>query len=50
LCFLLNAYWEARDSGFIGKKKTVAAPAKAAPAPKAAAQTPAATPAAKANP
>lgn len=49
-CFLLNAYWEARDSGFIGKKKAVAPPAKAAPAPKAAAPTPAATPAAKANP
>jgi hypothetical protein len=48
-CFLLNAYWEARDSGFIGKKKA-AAPAKPAPAPKAAAQTPAATPVAKANP
>ncbi len=32
--FMLNAYWEARDSGFFGKK---AAPAPAAkpPAPKA---------------
>ena len=33
LCFLLNAYWEARDQGLIPKKKT-AAPAKA-PAAKA---------------
>ncbi len=31
-CFLLNAYWEARDQGMIGKK--AAAPAKPA-APKA---------------
>ncbi len=31
-CFLLNAYWEMRDRGLIGKKKT--APAKT-PAPKA---------------
>ena len=31
-CFLLNAFWEARDKGLIGKKQ--AAPAKAAP-PKA---------------
>ena len=30
-CFLLNAFWEARDKGLIGKK---AAPAKA-PVPKA---------------
>ncbi|HYM77440.1 MAG TPA: hypothetical protein VE377_15810 [Candidatus Dormibacteraeota bacterium] len=30
-CFLLNAFWEARDKGLIGKK---AAPAKS-PAPKA---------------
>ena len=33
-CFLLNAYWEARDHGFLGKKKEAPAPAKA-PAPKA---------------
>jgi hypothetical protein len=33
LCFLLNAYWEMRDRGMLGKKKD-AAPAKA-PAPKA---------------
>lgn len=33
LCFLLNAYWEARDNGLLGKKKD-AAPAKA-PAAKA---------------
>jgi hypothetical protein len=26
-CFLLNAYWEARDKGLLGKKE--AAPAKA---------------------
>jgi hypothetical protein len=26
-CFLLNAYWELRDQGFLGKKD--AAPAKA---------------------
>lgn len=32
-CFLLNAFWEARDQGLIGKKQP-AAPAKAAP-PKA---------------
>ena len=32
-CFLLNAYWEMRDQGMIGKKKE-AAPAKA-PAAKA---------------
>src|SRR5246127_2100908 len=31
-CFLLNAFWEARDRGWVGKKKT--APAKA-PAAKA---------------
>lgn len=31
-CFLMNAFWEARDKGLIGKKQ--AAPAKAA-APKA---------------
>jgi hypothetical protein len=29
LCFLLNAYWEARDQGIIGKKKESAAAAKA---------------------
>ncbi len=46
LCFLLNAYWEMRDRGWIGKKKT-AVPAKAA-APKPAATSTA--PAAKANP
>jgi len=33
-CFLLNAFWEARDKGLIGGKKPAAAPAKAAP-PKA---------------
>lgn len=32
-CFLLNAFWEARDKGLFGKKPA-AAPAKAAP-PKA---------------
>jgi hypothetical protein len=48
LCFLLNAYWEMRDRGWIAKKKT-AVPAKAAAAaPKPAATTTA--PAAKANP
>lgn len=31
-CFLLNAFWEARDSGLIGKK---AAPVTKAPAAKA---------------
>ncbi len=31
-CFLMNAFWEARDRGWVGKKKT--APAKA-PAAKA---------------
>jgi hypothetical protein len=46
-CFLLNAYWEMRDRGWIGKKKAEA-PAKAAAAPKPAASTTA--PAAKANP
>lgn len=29
-CFLLNAFWEARDKGLIGKKQT--APAKTPPA------------------
>lgn len=28
-CFLLNAFWEARDQGFIGKKKAPAAAPKA---------------------
>ena len=46
-CFLLNAFWEMRDRGWIGKKKAVA-PAKAAAAPKPATTTTA--PAAKANP
>lgn len=46
-CFLLNAYWEMRDRGWVGKKKA-AAPAKATAAPKPAATTTA--PAAKANP
>ena len=46
-CFLLNAYWEMRDRGWIGKKKAPA-PAKAAAAPKPAAT--ATSPAAKANP
>ncbi len=46
-CFLLNAFWEMRDHGWIGKKKAVA-PAKAAAAPKPATTTTA--PAAKANP
>jgi hypothetical protein len=32
--FILNAYWEMRDSGMIGKKKAVA-PAPKPPAPKA---------------
>ena len=41
LCFLLNAFWEARDQGMLGfmKKKAApapkATPAAAAPAPKA---------------
>ena len=29
LCFMLNAYWEARDRGLIGKKKEPAPAAKA---------------------
>jgi hypothetical protein len=29
LTFLLNAYWEMRDKGIVGKKKAVATPAKA---------------------
>ena len=32
--FMLNAYWEMRDSGMIGKKKT-AVPVPKSPAPKA---------------
>jgi hypothetical protein len=28
--FLLNAYWELRDSGMLGKKTSAAAPAKSA--------------------
>ena len=47
-CFLLNAYWEMRDRGWVGKKKVAAAPAKTAVAPKPAPATTA--PAAKANP
>ena len=31
-CFLLNAYWEARDHGLIGKKRTPAAKSPAAKA------------------
>lgn len=31
-CFLLNAFWEARDLGFIGKKQSPAAKAPAAKA------------------
>src|ERR1035437_4109564 len=31
-CFLLNAYWEMRDRGWIGKKKTTPAKAPAATA------------------
>ena len=34
LCFLLNAYWEARDAGLLKRKKEAAATAKA-PAAKA---------------
>lgn len=48
LCFLLNAYWEARDQGllaFMNKKKAALVPAPAAPVAKAPA-TPAATAAA----
>jgi len=43
LCFLLNAYWEARDQGllaFAQKKKATVTPSKA-PAPVKAAATPA---------
>ena len=32
--FLLNVFWEARDAGLVGKKKS-AAPAAKTPAPKA---------------
>lgn len=32
-CFMLNAFWEARDRGWVGKKKT--APPSKAPAAKA---------------
>jgi len=32
--FMLNAYWEMRDQGILGKKKT-ASPATKTPAPKA---------------
>ena len=46
LCFLLNAYWEARDQGLLGfmqKKPGVLVPASAAPVAKtSAASTPAA--------
>lgn len=47
-CFFLNAFWEARDRGLLGKKQATA-PAKTAAAAKPAAQTQS-TPAAKANP
>lgn len=40
LCFLLNAFWEMRDRGWVGKKKAVAA--KAATATKPATTPPAA--------
>lgn len=45
LCFFLNAFWEARDQGFVklGGKKAV-------PAPAAAAKTSAATPASSGAP
>ena len=33
--FMLNAYWEMRDSGMLGKKKAAAASAPKTPAPKA---------------
>ena len=33
--FMLNAYWEMRDLGMLGKKKAVAAPAAKPPAVKA---------------
>ena len=33
--FMLNAYWEMRDSGMLGKKKAAAAPAPKTPAAKA---------------
>ena len=33
--FMLNAYWEARDMGIVGKKKSAAAPASKPPAAKA---------------
>ena len=45
-CFLLNAFWEMRDRGLIGKKNSEPAKAAAAPKPAAAATAPAA----KANP
>jgi hypothetical protein len=51
LCFLLNAYLEARDQGLLGflrKKKELATAKSASPASMAAAQS-AKTPAAKAN-
>jgi hypothetical protein len=44
-CFLLNAYWEMRDRGWIGKKKDEV-PAKAAAKPASTTTAPAA----KANP
>ena len=40
-CFLLNAYWEMRDRGWIGKKKDEA-PAKAAAKPASTTTAPAA--------
>ena len=41
LCFLLNAYWEARDQGLIRKNKgTPAAPAKVTTATASATKTP----------
>ncbi len=33
--FMLNAYWEMRDLGMVGKKKVAAAPAPKSPAVKA---------------
>jgi hypothetical protein len=51
LCFLLNAYWEARDQGmlaFMHKKSTSNAPVAKTASPAAKPATPPATPAAKA--
>jgi hypothetical protein len=50
LCFLLNAYWEARDQGLLAFAQKKKAPVKTPSAPAAAKTTATAAPAAPAKP